>query len=177
MMKASKEDTMGFLIGIIVGIVGFRMVLRKRRRHFAWEAMGGHGGGHWHKRRMGHMGHAFAGSWLFEDRFSDKATQFLQLSPSQQTEFRQLAHEVGKEMRGKRGTLDGLKRALGDVFSEDDYDTEKVAEWITTQDQAYESMRDKFLDAVSRLHTILDPMQRRRLATMLSGRGAGFGYA
>jgi uncharacterized membrane protein len=159
---------MGFLIGIIVGVVGFRMIVRARKRRMGW-AM--HGPAH------SHSGRGFGRRWLFEDRFSEKATRWLQLSPSQETEFRKLVSEVSQEMRGKRGTLDGMKRALGEVFSEDEYDTEKVADWISKQDAAYEAMRDRFLDATTRLHGLLDPTQRRRLAHILSRRGPGFGMA
>jgi Spy/CpxP family protein refolding chaperone len=141
---------------VVLGVVGVVAVL-KLARVIARRACGGggcHAGG-WRGRGIGRSRFL---RWLFAR---------LDTTPGQERTIRET-------LAGLRETLVGLRARKGDVSAKvaeavrgDVFDGSGVA---TATDDAFHAAQQAILDAMRRIHEILDPKQRATLAEILEER-------
>jgi hypothetical protein len=159
------------LLAIGLGALGFFAWRRAHRRCFGHAhgyGPGGCGRGGWGRHR-GHRGwrsHHDGRRWMI-----DRALEHLDASPAQEraiiAELQQLeerVHAAGRRVRDQRGPLaDAVRGAELDVGALAGVDHEL--------EQAGAEARTAAIEAVRRIHALLDDHQRERLAALL-GRGA-----
>ena len=130
-----------FASAFFLRVLVFGVLMRRRGCH------GGHGHAHGGGRGSGR------GAWrLFRE---------LHLSRAQRTQIRGLFHEVRTAMRDLRGDLPG---ELAGLLGRDTFDrlaAERVAE---TRLARLEEGKGLVLDALARLHALLTPEQRAKVA-------------
>lgn len=118
-------------------------------------------GGRWHRGRSWRRGNR-RGSFL------DRLAEELDLSPEQQkaieeemAELRSTTRPMKKEWKRSRGDL-------SDALRSDDFDAETMGEMFARHDDALRDLRKGVVGALAKIHAVLDPAQRARLAELLS---------
>jgi len=133
-------------LGILAAAFVIRLLVRFRMRRW-----GMHGGRFGHHRHGGGR-HRMRGWRLYRD---------LDLSRAQRDQIRGLMRELRAEMGDLRGDLpESLARVLGSELF-DRISAERIAD---ERFAALVRAKDKALDAMERLHAILTPAQRARVA-------------
>jgi Spy/CpxP family protein refolding chaperone len=154
--------------GIILGVLGGLLVAKLVHRRLHGGGCGGHrhgwhGGGPWSGRGgwggwRGRRGGGGPGAWFLSHR--------LGLDPVQEAEVEAILIDVresfGELRDGGRAWID---EALETVAA-DDFDRARVENAAAQQGQAVDRLRGKLVDAAQKLHEILTPEQRRRLASL-----------
>jgi Spy/CpxP family protein refolding chaperone len=166
-------------IAIAVGAVALfgvlkRVIFHRRYGRFAGgcgPGFGGHGchgegqdGTRW-SRRWGGPGRSF---WL-RGIFSR-----LDTTPGQEREIRAAIEELQTTARTAAG---GLRNARGDLaraIGGEVFDEVAASEASTRADATSTAIKDAVASALRRIHAVLDPTQRARLAELLE-KGPGFG--
>lgn len=152
------------MFGIIVGtlcLLGLIHVLRRGRWHHGY----GHGCG------PGYGGYGMGGPrfWL-RNTFMRLGT-----SPSQE----KVIVEAANDLRDQAGKLwaeaQKSKADLAEAMRADPLDSAKVQAAFARHDGLMAELRKASLDALAKVHAVLDPEQRKRLASMLE-RPYGFGF-
>lgn len=176
-------------VAIAAGVLG-AVALAKMfffRRRMMMMGYGGHGyeGGGCGHRGFGRWG-GFRGGW--GGRFSGPGGSFwlralfarLDTTPGQEREIRGAIEELRERARDAKSSMkesrDGLGRAIaGETFDESAFESVSAR-----FDATSEKMKDAFASALKRIHGVLDPKQRERLAELVSkgmfGRGGGGGW-
>lgn len=84
--------------------------------------------------------------------------------------------ELRGELEGMKHTLGGQRRDLAEALRDDSLHQERVDVVFTAQRDALEGVQGAVKRALERVHAVLDPVQRARLADLMaSGRGVPFG--
>lgn len=160
-------------IAIAAGVVGVVMVAKalvfRRRMRMYGGACGGRG---WHRHgwgRGGFGGFGPGGSFWLRALFAR-----LDTTPGQEREIRSAIEDFQTTAREARGglkeTRDDLARAIaGDIFDE-----VALGEASTRADSVTTSVKEAFAAALKRIHAVLDPKQRERLAELLTKGRAAF---
>jgi hypothetical protein len=168
------------LLAIGVGLIGALAFRRAHRRCHGYGHLGGgfgHGPcGHGHgRRRWGRHGwggrHGGPRRWLL-----DRALERIDASPAQEraiiAEVEQLEeklHAAGRRMRDQRGSL-------ADVVRGSELDEGGLAGIEHELEEAGSGARAAILEAVRKIHALLDDRQREQLAALLArGRDRGPG--
>jgi hypothetical protein len=162
-----KEDTM-ICIAIALAALAFVFVKRRHWRH----AYGGgcHRRG-WHRHGRGYddwNGPSHRGPEDFLDR--------LDLTPEQEKVVRTEVRKVIDQVRGLRGERDQTRGDLARSVRGDDLDEVALGEMFARHDEKLEKLRGEVVGSLGRIHTVLEPAQRERLADLIeSGLRRGFG--
>lgn len=163
--------SIGTIVGVIAGLVLLKAAVHHRHRHHAWGGAGcsgragwgggppwarhGHGHGHSHHRGRG------PGAWMWG------ALGHLDLSPAQEKVVRTEAKALADKARalkdeGARSRADMARAVAGEEFEEG-----ALASMFIRHDDVMRGLREDLAGALGRIHTVLDPAQRERLAELL----------
>lgn len=157
----------GFLFGTAC-LVGLFWVLRGGRRG------GCHG---WYGRHRHYGGHHDARSrsswmlrWLFER---------LDTTPGQEKAIRSAVDELLEELHGVKRTVQDSRADVARAMRGDEFNAEILGEVFARHDGAIDGLRKAGVGALAKVHDVLDPEQRSKLADLLEsmrGRGSGGPY-
>ncbi len=160
--------------GIFLGVLGGLLVAKLLHRRFhrghcggGWRRHGWHGGwpgeseggwdGGWEGGRRGRRGGG-PGAWFISRR--------LGLDPVQEAEVEAILIDVRESLSELRdGGRAWIDETLQTVAA-DDFDRARVESAAAQQGQTIDRLRGKLVDAAQKLHEILTPDQRRRLASL-----------
>jgi uncharacterized membrane protein len=185
------------MLCIMIGaaaLLGTAAFCRRRWRHHGchgrWghhERWGGHGHGYgWHEAHHDHEGffggHAqgpwgrgpwgrFGGSAT--DRWASMLAWRLEASPSQSEVIREAFRSVAEEVRAAADERKSTREDLGKAVGGEQFDEQVMGELFARHDQRLEQIRRAVVGALARVHDVLEPTQRERLASMLGRRGFG----
>lgn len=115
------------------------------------------------------------GPWGRRHRGRDAVYSILErldATPAQEKEIMAALHELWGIAHELRGTLRASRREVAQAFRSASFDPATVAE--TTFDATAGKFRGAVLNAVSKIHAVLDERQRNMLADILE---EGFGHA
>jgi Spy/CpxP family protein refolding chaperone len=143
-----------------------------RRRHADWGAWAGcgpaaHGGG-WERHEASGSHHAdYAGGAFGVRRPLRFLAYKLQLDETQIGELARILDELKTERA--QAEVDGRRTvaALADAIAGDTFDSGKAAEGATLRVKSAERLRDAVVTALNRIHALLDPPQREKLAYLI----------
>lgn len=178
----------GFFLGALftAGVMGFS---RRRRRWRRYAAMHGYGpGSHCGQHRHGRHRH---GGWdddgwggEFGDDFPPRRRgpmsglfARLQTTPAQEREIKDAMSDVKKTARGARGRLKDLGEDLAHAMRQEDLDADTLGTLLANQDSALDEVKKELVGALARVHDVLDPEQRERLARFLERMGPRMRWA
>lgn len=98
----------------------------------------------------------------------------LDTTPGQEREIRAALEDLRTTAREARGGLFGARTEIARAVGGEAFDEAAFTAATTRADDAAGRMKEALRTALERVHAILDPKQRERLAELL-GRGAWFG--
>lgn len=190
----------GFVLGAMC-VVGLGAMARRRRYFRGYGRGGGCGyggyagygdgygyGGHgWH----GHHGHhgpwgggwsqpqagwagprggGMGGRWWRGGLFM--MMRRLQLTPDQQTVVREELETLAQTIREHQQELGASRRDVAQAVRGESFDETVMGELFGRHDERLTEVRKAVMDALGRIHAVLDETQRQRLAELLD-RGSG----
>ncbi|MFV8752940.1 periplasmic heavy metal sensor [Nannocystaceae bacterium ST9] len=130
---------------------------------------GGQGRGPWGQGPWARGG--FGGGMV--DRWASMLAWRLEASPSQSevihAAFRSVADELHAVADERKATRDDLGKAV----SGEHFDEQVMGELFARHDQRLEQIRRSVVGALAKIHEVLEPVQRERLAGLLGKRGFG----
>jgi hypothetical protein len=152
---------LGFLVGTAC-LVGLFCVLRKGRGGACWGFSDRHGcpGGGPRERWTGERGGGrwWMLRWLFER---------LDTTPGQEKVMRSAADELWETIGSFKRTVDDSRRDVARAFRADDFNAEILGDVFSRHDTAMDELRKAAVGALARVHEVLDPHQRARLAELI----------
>lgn len=125
------------------------------------------GGGPYRRRGRGHRGRRGPFGGRFQSRFLGFLFDELQTSPSQEQVVREVAEELFDKRKTLKKTASQLRENLGAAFRDSDLDVDKLGSAFSQYDELVQEARDTITDALTKVHTVLDDEQRRRLARFI----------
>ena len=161
-------------VAIAAGVVGAVMLVKRLvvMRRFGRCGGGGGprfgrwgGGGHWHRGGGGGIG----GSWWLRAVFSK-----LDTTPGQEKEIRSALEDLRKTARESKESLGASREAVARAVRHESFDEIAIGEATVKVDAATGNMKQAFEAALRRIHAVLDPKQRERLAELLERGPRGF---
>jgi uncharacterized membrane protein len=152
-------------LAAFLGLLAFKLI---RHHRYACAGRGGFSGGPpWaHHHRHHHRGG--------RHRFLWHALSRLDLTPAQEKVVKAEVEQLKDKARNLR---DEGKSARGDIASSirgDSFEEEALAAMFIRHDDLLHGLRGDLAGALGRIHAVLDPEQRERLADLIE-RGAGRG--
>jgi Spy/CpxP family protein refolding chaperone len=166
----------------VLGVVAVVKHLAFRRRfggygHWALASCGPgyarHGGSCGHERGWGHgpraWGRGPGGSFWLRALFGR-----LDTTPGQEREIRSAIEELQRTAVGVKGGLHGVREEIAKAVGGESFDESAVADASVRADGAAAQLKQALSDALRRIHSVLDPRQRERLAELLA-KGPSFG--
>ena len=182
----------------IVGVVAVvkRLVFRRRFGHLAFAggpcggggfggmgfgdegaSCGGRGFKRWGRHWGGHRG-GIGGSFWLRALYAR-----LDTTPGQEREIRAAIEELRERARDAKSGLPETRENIGKSVAGETFDTAAFEAVSARFDATAEKMKDALASALKRIHAVLDPKQRERLADIVSkgafgrfGRGGGGPY-
>jgi hypothetical protein len=154
----------GFLIGTVC-LIGLVKVFRLGRHGYGGGCGGGHGYGHRHGRGWRGFGRGAFLRGLFER---------LETTPGQEKVIMQAAEELQAAFQKLRPASKGLED-LAAALRAESFDEGSAAKFSVEAEETFGSVRTAVLDALRKVHEVLDARQRGILAEMLERRGGFFG--
>jgi Spy/CpxP family protein refolding chaperone len=160
----------GFFIGTAC-LIGLAVSIGRGHRH-------GHGHGHGHGYggfggcgpgggRFRHHGGPFGG---FARRGLYRVFERLETTPGQEKAILAALEELKEHAKDARSDVRGTARDAAEAFRSEDFDTNAFAGLFDAHFTRAEGMRDEVAKALSKIHEVLAPEQRERLADMLESR-------
>ena len=142
------------------------------RRHAQWGAWAGcgpavHGGG-WERYEASHGHHGdYAGGAFGVRRPLRFLAYKLELDDTQIAELARILDELKTERA--QAEVDGRRTvsALADAVASDSFDSAKAVEGAALRVKSAERLRDAVVTALSRIHALLEPAQREKLAYLI----------
>ena len=181
------------IVGVVALVKG--LVFRRRFGHVAFAGgpcggggfgPGGYGGegegppwGGRGFRRWGRGGHGggIGGSFWLRMLYTR-----LDTTPGQEREIRAAIEELRERARDAKSGMLETRENLGKSIKGEEFDTSAFEAVSARLDATSEKMKDALSSALKRIHGVLDPKQRERLADLVSkgafgrwGRGGGGG--
>ncbi|MFO0739291.1 MAG: periplasmic heavy metal sensor [Labilithrix sp.] len=157
--------------GIAAGIIGAVMVWKLVRALF-W------------RRRMMHYGHGgdcgrrghLRGGWGGPPWMRGPGSSFwlraifskLDTTPGQEREIRSAIEDFQREARAAKDGLTGAREKLAQAFGASDLDEAALVEARASAEDVTDKVKDAFAGALRRIHAVLDPKQRERLAELIA---------
>lgn len=185
----------GFVLGTVC-LVGLGMMHRRRRRAWA-RAYGcgygqeyghyghyghGHGpwgGGGWHEPEGGGFAGPRGGGWARPGMGGRwwrggvfAMMRRLQLTPDQQTVVREELEQLGASLREHRAEWSASRRDVAQAVRGESFDATVMGELFGRHDERLGEVRRAVMEALGKIHAVLDETQRERLAELID-RGAG----
>jgi hypothetical protein len=167
-----------FCIGIAIALIAL-FALRRLHWHRHAYGHGCHGGGcgrrGWHGRWRGH-GHD--DDWDRGSRHGgpEDLLHRLDLTQEQEKVVRVEVRKVVDSVRGLRDERDQTRGDLARSVRGDGLDEVVLGEMFARHDEKLEGLRNEVVGALGRVHAVLEPAQRERLADLIeSGLRRGFG--
>jgi uncharacterized membrane protein len=174
-----KEAT--FMIGCIIltaflAVMAVKFIGHRRHcwggghRHWGGPS-GGPWGGPWHGFGPGpsseHVGNRW-GYWLLAR---------LDLSPAQEKVVRAELHTLKQKARTLRDETTASRADMARAVRGEDFEEDALASMFIRHDDQLHNLRQDLGGALGRIHSVLDPAQRERLAEMIEKgpRGAAWG--
>lgn len=184
----------GFVLGAMC-LVGLGAMARRRRWYRShgygpgcYDAAGcgyGYGGhpghhGHWGPWREGWhepdpggwrgRGGGYGVRWWRGGLFA--VMRRLQLTPDQQTVVREQLDELAATLREHREEWSASRRDIARALRSESFDETAMGELFGRHDERLTEVRKAVMEALGRVHAVLDETQRQRLAELID-RGAG----
>ena len=154
--------------GLVLAAVlaGGFLLLRKCRRHYGHHFHGCHYG--WHHHGPDHHG----GRWFRGGWFLDRILRDIDASPDQTRVIRDELASLFDEARELRKEAGASRDDVARVLRSDTVDENVLADVFTRHDDRLRDVRKHFVEALARVHDVLDERQRKRLAELIE-RGPG----
>lgn len=159
-------------IAMAAGIVGVVAMVKGLlfRRHLRGGGCGSHEhrgwGSHRGWGRFGHHGGLGRSFWL------RALYARLDTTPGQEREIRAAIEELRERARDAKSGLPETRESIGRSVAGDVFDDSAFEAVSARFDATAEKMKDALASALKRIHGVLDPKQRERLAELV---GKGFG--
>jgi uncharacterized membrane protein len=158
---------------IAAGIIGAVMVLKLvramfwRRRMMRYGYAGGCDGGWRGHHRGGWGGPPWARgpgkSFWLRALFAK-----LDTTPGQEREIRSAIEDFQREARGAKDGFKGAREKLAEAFGASELDEALLVEARAAAEDVTGKVKDAFAATLRRIHAVLDPKQRERLAELLA---------
>lgn len=103
-------------------------------------------------------------------RVADWVVEDLHLTGEQERVVREVLKEMKEGAQSVRSAASSLRTDLSAALRTEGFDEVGAGELLGKLDDSLESARKKMIDLLARLHQVLDPSQRARLADYLEGR-------
>jgi Spy/CpxP family protein refolding chaperone len=168
-------------IAMAAGLVGVLAMVKRLvlRRRFASDAGWGGGGCEGGSCRSG-GGRGLGGWGRFGGRSRGIGRSFwlralfarLDTTPGQEREIRAALEDLRDRARDAKTGLPETRANIGKAMAGDTFDRSALEAASARFDATAEKMKDAFASALQRIHGVLDPKQRERLAELVS---SGFG--
>lgn len=147
---------LGFIFGTAC-LIGLFAVLRRNRSPFS-PFFGAH-------RRGSHP----FGAWSPRSSFLiDHLVDELRVSPAQEKVVREALDRLHKVAREARDNLRTARAATATAMRADQLDPNAMSEAIAQGQLAHDRLRDAGLDALTQVHAVLEPEQRKRFADLIA---------
>ncbi|MGH1341034.1 MAG: Spy/CpxP family protein refolding chaperone [Nannocystales bacterium] len=171
----SKEtDTMiGFFVGAALVYGAYRF---SHRRH---HGMRGPGCGHGPRGYRGPMSSndgapwsrdSAGASWRKRARGTERMVGWLasklEATPEQYRVIRNEVEQFADKTQGLRGELRLSREDITNAMRGDSFDEEIMGESFARQDERIREVREQLVGALARIHDVLEPLQRERLAEL-----------
>lgn len=174
---------MGCLFGAAC-LVGLLIMLKKHHRgrwggrcgrghRGGWGGggYGGYGDDSWDDGPGPRWGGGGGGSF-FRQGILRQLSMRLSATPGQEKVIAGAAEEIFAAGRAAHETLRATKKEVADTFAGPAFDDALLGDVFTRQDEAISGFRTAVSSALTKVHEVLEPEQRRRLAELLA-RGPG----
>jgi hypothetical protein len=137
------------MVGYVLGGVALAvlLVVGARRRHHGW-----HRHGHGHGRRF------------FARRVLYRVLRRLDATPAQERLVRDEVFGVVDSVKGLRDKAKAARTALAAALRDETLDSQKLAAVMREQEELVTTVRDRVVEALTRVHASLDGRQRQELA-------------
>ncbi|HEY8074549.1 MAG TPA: periplasmic heavy metal sensor [Labilithrix sp.] len=142
------------------------------KRLFLRRRFGGGCGGRarWGHHRGWSRGGGIGGSFWLRAIFSR-----LDTTPGQEKEIRSALEDLRKTARESKESLGASREAVARAVRHETFDEIAIGEATVKADAAAGQVKQAFEAALRRIHAVLDPKQRERLAELLEKGPRGFG--
>lgn len=115
------------------------------------------------RRRYG----GFGGYWAFKR---------LDTSPGQEKVIRTAISEAREVWRDYRKSNQGAKEQLVPILEAEVLDEHAVSSWLGERQRSLEEVKAPLLAIAKRIHDVLDPEQRRKVARFVAHSGGYYGH-
>ena len=167
-------------IAIALGVMGaFTLVRglmfrRHFRRHGPWEtaACGPSFAGRW-DARVRHDWRGRRGGGIGRSLWLRHVFARLDTTPGQEREIRSAIEDLREQARDARAGAKDAREDLANAVRGDSFDDAAFGKAESRADATIAQMKGAFAAALQRIHAVLDPHQRERLADLLA-KGPGF---
>ena len=156
----------GFVIGTL-SLVALVAYVRRGRRGAC-----GHGGGRY-GRRWGWGGGMGGGRGGFRRYFLRNILESLETTPAQERAIAGAVEEFVGEVRPLRDEVQRSRKDLGGAYRSPYFDESLLGDVFSRHDDALERFRKALVGLMAKVHDVLDPEQRERLARIVE-RGGGY---
>ncbi|MEM9458618.1 MAG: periplasmic heavy metal sensor [Myxococcota bacterium] len=95
----------------------------------------------------------------------------LQLTPDQQTVVREELEQLGQTVQEHRGEWANSRRDVAQAIRGESFDATVMGELFGRHDEHLDAIRKAAMEALGRIHAVLDETQRQRLAELLEQGG------
>ena len=144
-----------------LGLMAFKLV---RHRHACAAGHGRWGGGPpWAHHRRHHHRHGGGGrtTWLWH------ALERLDLTPAQEKVVKAEVAQLREKARGLRGESTSAREDMARSIRGESFDESALAAMFIRHDDLLHGLRGDLAGALGRVHAVLDPAQRERLAELI----------
>ena len=97
----------------------------------------------------------------------------LDTSPGQEKVIRTALSEAREVFRDFRKSNQGAKQELGPILEAEHLDERALESWLGARESSFQELKPRLMDIAKRIHDVLDPEQRRRVARWVT---SGHGY-
>jgi hypothetical protein len=126
-------------------------------------------------RRGGRFGRRFRGGG--EGFILSRLLDEIDANPEQEKAIRADAEKLRELLRGLRGERGQLRGDIARLIGGEEFDEELLAQVYVRHDDVLRDLREQVGGLLGRLHSVLEPEQRRRLAELLERGHRGHRHA
>ena len=172
------------IVGVVAVVKG--LIFRRRYGHLAFAGGpcgggyehglggGGFGGPPWARlRRWGWFGDQRGGGGIGRSFWLRALFARLDTTPGQEREIRAAIEDLSDRARDAKAGLPDTRENVSKAIAGDTFDTAAFEAVSARFDATAEKLKDALASALKRIHAVLDPKQRERLAEIVSKGGFG----